>query len=80
MNNLFELEQKVEVVETIYRQKHLAVGSFGIVKDICPPQDGPMYELRMDEDVEGGTWPFFGYELKAVKQANKKAGRNVAKE
>lgn len=69
MNNLFELEQKVEVVETIYRQKHLAVGSFGIVKEICPAPDENMYELRMDEDVEGiegGTWPFFGCELRAV--------------
>lgn len=67
MNNLFELEQKVEVVETIYRQKHLAIGSFGIVKEICTSTVENMYELRMDEDVEGGTWPFFGYELKAVK-------------
>ena len=67
MNNLFELEQKVEVVETVYRHKHLAVGSFGIVKKICPSADENMYELRMDEDVGGITWPFFGYELKAVK-------------
>ena len=67
MNNLFELEQKVEVVETIYRQKHLAVGSFGIVKEVCPSTVENMYELRMDEDVEGITWPFFGCELKAVK-------------
>ena len=67
MNNLFELEQKVEVVETIYMSKHLAVGSFGIVKEICPSPDEPMYELRMVEDVEGITWPFFGCELKAVK-------------
>lgn len=70
MKNLFELEQKVEVVETVYRKKHLAVGSFGIVKKICPSTVENMYELRMDEDVEGiegGTWPFFGYELKAVK-------------
>ena len=67
MNNLFELEQKVEVVKTIYKGKHLAVGSFGIVKKICQSPDEPMYELRMDEDVDVGTWSFFGYELKAVK-------------
>ena len=70
MKNLFELEQKVEVVETIYGHKHLAVGSFGIVKEICTSTVETMYELRMDEDVEGiegGTWPFFGCELKAVK-------------
>ena len=67
MNNLFELEQKVEVVETIYRHKHLAVGSFGIVKKIYPSTVENMYELRMGEDVEGITWPFFGCELKAVK-------------
>lgn len=66
MNNLFELEQKVEVVETIYRHKHLAVGSFGIVKEICTSTVENMYELRMDEDVGEGTWPFFGCELKAV--------------
>ena len=66
MNNLFELEQKVEVVKTIYKGKHLAVGSFGIVKEIRPAPDEPMYELRMDEDVKGITWPFFGCELKAV--------------
>ena len=67
MKNLFELEQKVEVVKTIYGGKHLAVGSFGIVKDICTSPVETMYELRMDEDVEEGTWAFFGYELKAVK-------------
>ena len=67
MKNLFELEQKVEVVETNYRRKHLAVGSFGTVKKICTSTVENMYELRMDEDVEEGTWPFFGYELKAVK-------------
>ena len=70
MNNLFELEQKVEVVETTYGHKHLAVGRFGIVKEICTYTVENMYELLMDEDVEGiegGTWPFFGCELKAVK-------------
>ena len=67
--NKFEREQKVEVVETTYGHKHLAVGRFGIVKEICTYPVENVYEIRMDEDVEGiegDTWPFFGYELKAV--------------
>ena len=70
MNNLFELEQKVEVVKTMYKCKHLLVGCTGVVKEVCMfsggEQDKFMYELLMDGD-ETETWPFFGHELKAVK-------------
>ena len=69
MKVLFELEQRVEVVRTAYESAHLAVGSLGTIKKLY--MDGKeeletMFEVRMDDDAEGGTWPFFGYELKAV--------------
>ena len=71
MNNLFELEQRVEVVRTAYKGEHLAVGSLGTVKMLYINMNGEeeletMCELRMDNDAEEGTWPFFGYELKVV--------------
>ena len=72
MKVLFELEQRVEVVRTTYKGEHLAVGSLGTVKWLYIYMDREeelqtMCELRMDGDAEEGTWPFFGYELKAVK-------------
>ena len=71
MKVLFELEQRVEVVRTAYEGEHLAVGSLGTVKRLCIYMNGKkelktMCEVRMDNDAEEGTWPFFGYELKAV--------------
>ena len=71
MKVLFELEQRVEVVRTAYESAHLAVGSLGTVKRLCIYMNGKeeletMCEVRMDNDAEGGTWPFFGYELRAV--------------
>ena len=69
MKNLFELEQKVEIVKTMYECKHLLVGCTGVVKEVCMfsggEQDKFMYELLMDGD-ETGTWPFFEDEIKAV--------------
>ena len=71
MKVLFELEQRVEVVRTAYESAHLAVGSLGTIKRLSIYMDGKeeletMCEVRMDNDAEEGTWPFFGYELKAV--------------
>ena len=71
MKVLFELEQRVEVVRTAYESAHLAVGSLGTVKWLYMDREEEelqtMCEVRMDDDAEEGTWPFFGYELKAVK-------------
>ena len=72
MNVLFELEQRVEVVRTAYESAHLAVGSLGTIKRLCIYMDGKeeletMCEVRMDDDAGEDTWPFYGYELKAVK-------------
>ena len=71
MKVLFELEQRVEVVRTAYRGEHLAVGSLGTVKWLYMDREEEelqtMCEVRMDDDAEEGTWPFFGHELKAVK-------------
>ena len=71
MKVLFELEQRVEVVRTAYESAHLAVGSLGTVKWLYIYMDREeelqtMCEVRMDDDAEEGTWPFFGCELKAV--------------
>ena len=71
MKTLFELEQRVEVVRTAYKGEHLAVGSLGTVKWLYMDREEEelqtMCEVRMDDDTEEGTWPFFGCELKAVK-------------
>ena len=69
MKVLFELEQRVELVRTAYESAHLAVGSLGTIKKLY--MDGKeeletMFEVRMDDDAGEDTWPFFGYELKAV--------------
>lgn len=70
MKVLFELEQRVELVRTAYESAHLAVGSLGTIKKLY--MDGKeeletMFEVRMDDDAGEDTWPFFDYELKAVK-------------
>lgn len=69
MKNLFELEQKVEVLKTMYEGKNRTVGCTGVVKGVCTlegaEQNRFLYELLMDGD-ETETWPYLEDEIKAV--------------